>query len=126
MCPDNQDPDREIPTRASPLSGDPQDGDDAEDGTDLEDFPPGQEEPEVSKRASPEVFKYLTKMGFEITEPSGAEIGQRTWWTSPKNATLFDEQTRTHAFDPDDEDDEFAYMLENLIPNEDYVVERIL
>ncbi|KAL3420326.1 hypothetical protein PVAG01_08825 [Phlyctema vagabunda] len=128
QCPSTQDPDTEIPTRAVPPPGPPADDDDAEDGTDLEDLPPDQEEPEVSKRMTlvAEVFRYRTKLGLEVVVPGGAVIGQRTWWASPRNATLWDEQTKTPDFEDEGVDDgEFDDLVNNLVMNEDFIVERI-
>lgn len=69
--------------------------------------------------------RYRLSSGEEMEFADEAIIGRRIWSVKPRNATLFELQARSHEFDPDDEDDEYDYMLENLEVRDDVIVERI-
>ncbi|KAL1617158.1 hypothetical protein SLS54_007935 [Diplodia seriata] len=110
--------------------GEADDGDQAGDGTDDDNGQPEDGDPGTTKRsAAPgEVLhpRYLTSSGVEVEIPGGARIGQRAVTVLPRNATLWDEQAEGHAYDPDDEDDEYDYMMDNLDVRDDTIVSQLL
>jgi hypothetical protein len=68
------------------------------------------------------VRRYLTSTGREIELDGENNIGRSIFKIVARNETLHEEQIYGHVFDPDDEEDEFAYMQDNLEVREETVV----
>jgi len=68
------------------------------------------------------VRRYVTSEGREVELEGEGNIGRSIFQVVPRNETLHEEQLNGHVFDPDEEDDEFAYMEDNLELKEETVV----
>jgi hypothetical protein len=68
------------------------------------------------------VRRYLTSSGREIELDGENNIGRSIFQVVTRNETLHEEQLYGHVFDPDEDEDEFAYMHDNLEVREETVV----
>ncbi|KAH8724858.1 hypothetical protein GQ44DRAFT_707936 [Phaeosphaeriaceae sp. PMI808] len=64
--------------------------------------------------AYPSMRRYVTSSGREVELSGEHNIGRSIYQVVARNETLHEEQINGHVFDPDDEEDEFAYMHDNL------------
>jgi hypothetical protein len=69
--------------------------------------------------------RYVTSGGREVELSGENNIGRSIFQVLPRNATLYDEQINDHIFDDDDEEDEFAYMDDNLEVQEETIVKLL-
>jgi len=100
--------------------------DTADDGTD--DVPSSQEEwsrRRLTRKEDGSTRRYRTSSGLEIFAPNGATLGQRAVIVEPINATLWDEQAESHSTELFGEENEFAYMLDNLVVREELIMEEV-
>jgi hypothetical protein len=68
------------------------------------------------------VRRYITSSGREVELDGEGNIGRSIFQVVARNETLHEEQLNGHVFDPDEEDDEYAYMHDNLDVREETVV----
>ncbi|KZV93817.1 hypothetical protein EXIGLDRAFT_709762 [Exidia glandulosa HHB12029] len=121
---DCTDSDNEI---IGPGSGTPaQDGDEADDGTDDDG---GNPEPTGTSKKKRVVtgarHHYLTSSGVEIDIRGIARIGQRAVTVVARNTTLWDEQAKSHAYDDENDESQYDYMLPNLEVRDDVIIAEL-
>jgi hypothetical protein len=94
------------------------------DATDSDTADDGSSDTDAKRSIAADVVvrRYLTSTGREIELDGENNIGRSIFQVVARNETLHEEQIFGHVSDPNEDDDEFVYMHDNLEVREETIV----